>query len=239
VRYAPTDENRAGNPYHAAAAVASLVLLIVWVARGRPEAGLPLLLLLLAGASFFLLSSLIQFSVFGGRYHLPFFVMAAPAVGYVVGRCRSSWLVAGLAVALALSSLSTLLRLQTRPLLEDRHGYSLLASPRSSLYFTTGHGLEAPYREVAERIEAAGCSSVGIMLSGDAAEYPLWPLLGAPRAALDIQWIVAGTPSARYTDPAFAPCAVVCDGSCPVEWASVRELPLALQASVLRLYLAP
>jgi hypothetical protein len=239
VRYSPTDENRAGNPYHAAASIVSLAMLILWVARRRQDSGPALLLLLLAGASFLLLSIMIKFSVFGGRYHLPFFVMAAPSVGFVAGRCRSPWLVAGLSVALAVSSQTTMLRLQTRPLLEDRGGYSLLASPRSSLYFTTGHSLEAPYREVSERIEAAGCSSVGIMLSGDAAEYPLWPLLGAPRARLDVQWIVAGTPSARYTDPAFAPCAVVCDGSCPIEWGSVRELPLALQASVLRLYLAP
>jgi hypothetical protein len=103
----------------------------------------------------------------------------------------------------------------------------------------TGHGLEEPYRSVVEGIEVSGCSSVGIMLSGDAAEYPLWPLLGAPRGDLDVQWIVAGTPSDRYADPAFAPCAVICDGSCPDAWTSVRDLPLARQASVLRLFLSP
>jgi hypothetical protein len=239
VRYAPTDENRAGNPYHAAASVVALVLLTIWVARHRRDAGLPLLLLLLAGASFFLLSSLFQFSVFGGRYHLPFFVMAAPAVGYVAGRCRSAWIIAGLSVGLMLTSLSTLLRIQERPLLEDRNGYSLISSPRPSLYFMTGHGLEDPYRAVVDRVEQAGCSSVGIMLSGDAAEYPLWPLLGAPNEDLDLEWIVAGTPSARFTDESFEPCAVVCDGSCPDEWTHVRGLPLALQVSPLRLYLSP
>jgi hypothetical protein len=239
VRYAAADEKRAGNPFHAALAIVALALLLVWVARGRQEARPSLLLLLLAGTSFILLSIMIQFSVFASRYHLPFFVMAAPAVGYVAGRCRSAWIIAGLAVGLMLTSLSTLLRLQERPLLEDRNGYGLFSSPRSSLYFMTGHGLEDPYRAVADRIARAGCSSVGVMLSGDAAEYPLWPLLGAPRADLDVQWIVAGTPSARYADESFEPCAVVCDGSCPDEWTHVRDLPLALQVSPLRLYLSP
>jgi hypothetical protein len=47
-------------------------------------------------------------------------------------------------------------------------------------------------------------------ISGAGAEYPYWLLLGAPRDDLRIEWIVAGTPSAQYSDPEL-PCAIICD----------------------------
>jgi hypothetical protein len=76
-------------------------------------------------------------------------------------------------------------------------------------------GLEEPYRDVAGRVEQAACTSVGVMLGGDSAEYPLWPLLNAPRQPMRIEWIVAGRPAARHVDPTFQPCAAICGGSCP------------------------
>ena len=138
---------------------------------------------------------------------------------------------------MALTSSSWLLRLDQRPLLKDKKGYSVATSPRESMYFTSGHYLEDPYRQMVDRIESASCSSVGIALGGDAAEYPLWPFLGAPRPDLEVQWIVAGTPSAKYADSGFLPCAVICDHSCPQVWTSVRNLPLDRDLSGFRLYM--
>ena len=233
------DENRSGNPVHAVASVVALFLLGVAVVRGDREARLPLLSLLLAAAAFLTLSSMIKFTTFGSRYHLPFFVLMAPPIGYLAGRWRPSWIVAGLAVGMALTSNTWLLHLNQRPLLKDRKGYSVATSPRESMYFTTGHALEDGYRLTVGRIEEASCSSVGIALGGDAAEYPLWPFLGAPRPDLDVEWIVAGTPSARYANPDFVPCAVICDSSCPQEWISVRDLPLDRSYSGFRLFMRP
>ena len=231
------DENRSGNPVHAVAAVVALFLLCLAVLRGDREARLPLLSLLLAASSFLILSSMIKFSVFASRYHLPFFVLIAAPVGYLAGRWRSSWIVAGLAIGMALTSSSWLFRLDQRPLLKDKNGYSVATSPRESMYFPTGYFIEDVYRQMVDRIESASCSSVGIALGGDAPEYPLWPLLGAPRPDLDVQWIVAGTPSAKYVDPDFIPCAVICDYTCPSEWTSVRDLPLDGELSGFRLYI--
>ena len=75
-----------------------------------------------------------------------------------------------------------------------------------------------------------------MMLSGDDPEYLWWVLLGAPKANLRLEWIVSGTPSDRFTDPAFKPCAVICT-SCPTEWKSFRDLPLQYQSGDLRLFL--
>jgi hypothetical protein len=106
------------------------------------------------------------------------------------------------------------------------------------MYFMTGHYMEVPYRTITESVQDAACSSVGIMLSGDGAEYPFWPLLGKPGSETRLEWIVAGTPSARYADPGFQPCAVICDGSCPDDWTEIRGLPVKLNLAGFRLFLS-
>jgi hypothetical protein len=232
------DEKRTGNPLHAVLGLAVAVLLAIAALRGRRETRLALLYLGLVAMTFVLLSSMIKFSVFASRYHLPFFVLLAPAVGYEVGRWKIPWLTAGLSCALALASTSWLFRLNERPLLPDRDGYSVARSPRESMYFMTGHYMEVPYRTITESVQDAACSSVGIMLSGDGAEYPFWPLLGKPGSETRLEWIVAGTPSARYRDPEFQPCAVICDGSCPDDWTEVRGLPVKLNLAGFRLFLS-
>jgi hypothetical protein len=90
-------------------------------------------------------------------------------------------------------------------------------------------------KSVTSQILDAGCNEVGIAISGAGAEYPYWVLLGAPRDDLRIEWIVAGTPSARYTDPNFEPCAVICD-TCD-DASSYRGLPLVAVKGKIRLYL--
>ena len=179
------------------------------------------------------------YATFGSRYHLPFFVLIASPIGFLAGRWRSSWIVDVLAVGMALTSSSWLLHLHERPLLKDADGYSVATSPRESMYFMTGHALEERYHQTVGRIEEASCSSVGIMLGGDSAEYPLWAFLDVPRPDLDAQWIVAGTASARYVDPDFVPCAVICDYSSPQDWTSVRDLPLDRDLSGFRLFMRP
>jgi hypothetical protein len=104
-----TDEKRAGNTLHAMIGLIATALLAVAVLRGRRAARLTLLYLGLVAATFVLLSSMIKFSVFASRYHIPFFVLLAPAVGYEAGRWRRPWLAAGLACA-GVASGSWLLR---------------------------------------------------------------------------------------------------------------------------------
>jgi hypothetical protein len=233
------DETRSGNPLHAAISLALAGILGVIVARGDRRAIIALAYLGLAALCFLLLSSLFKFTVFGSRYHLPFFVLLAPVFGYVVGRMRSPWMAVALGALMLFASRAWLLDLHERPLLPDPMGRSVLTSPRSSLYFILAPGLEEPYLAVVDQLREAACPAVGIMLSGDGAEYPWWPLLGEPRGRTRLEWIVAGTPSARYVDPDFQPCAVICDVSCPGEWTQVRGLPLALDQAGLRLYLSP
>jgi len=113
----------------------------------------------------------------------------------------------------------------------------LLHAPRLEQTFRHSPGLSRLYPNLTVPILSQECAHVGIALLGDGAEYPLWTMLGAPRQGLRIEWLVVGTPSARYADPSFEPCAVICQG-CPLEDDQLRGLPVFLQQAQYTLYMA-
>jgi hypothetical protein len=187
---------------------------------------------------FLILSMMFKWKVTGARYQLPFFVLAAPIAGMVLHSWRRRWaadLVIGFFFA---GAIPALLLNPSRPLLNSVSGAeveSVLVEPRAMLYFANA-GYEAkPYLDMTGLIQDDSCSSVGIMLPGGEIEYQIWALLGAPRPDLQIEWVVAGTPSARYADPGFSPCAVICL-ECPEEWEELSGLPLQYQSVPFRLY---
>jgi hypothetical protein len=147
----------------------------------------------------------------------------------------------GLCFLLLLLCLPWLVGVRQRPLIPlQAEGVvgSILVEPRTSLLFANNRGLERPYTAMTRLIEAAGCQNVGVALGGNSAEYPLWALLGEPgRGAHRIEWIVDGTPSAQLRDPAFEPCALVCE-SCPAGWEDYHGMPEAYRRGSFRLFLA-
>jgi hypothetical protein len=114
---------------------------------------------------------------------------------------------------------------------------SILVEPRKTLYFANYRAREDQFSTIVDKIQQANCSTVGIALSGNGAEYPIWVLMGAPRPDLEIEWLVGGTPSEKYTKPDFEPCAVICQ-HCPDSWDSVRGLPMVYKVADLQLYQA-
>jgi hypothetical protein len=239
--YAPIpDETRSGNPIHALIIVLStIVLAFVWRRRGEAQ---PLWMMLLALSGFFLLSITIRFTLFGSRYHLPFFILAAPAVGYLVGINPIRRAAPVLGIGLVVAAWPWLTALQSRPLLRDPDragGESVLLEERDKLYFAFAPGQYEHLQNVVHMLSENSCRSLGVMFSGDAPEYPLWAYMNAPSDDLTIRWLVAGDPSARYVQGEFEPCGVVCDQSCPPDWTEVRGLPLFYSSGHLRLYLNP
>lgn len=231
---ARSGELRSGNLLQAIFMVVGFSALVVLACRGDSRARTVLGYTALVGLGFVVQSSVVRFSSFGSRYHLILFVLLAPAVAWVFRSLPRVVLVA-LGFGLVAYAWPWLFRLEPRPLVADRSGRSVLTMARESLYLPPA--LEFPYREIAATIRQASCDAVGVMLRGDAAEYPLWVYLGAPRADLTIEWIVAGTPSERYRRTDFEPCAVVCDSSCPMDWTMVGDLPWRLELSGYRLYM--
>ncbi len=232
-------EDQVSNPLHAWLYLMVVgALLLRRKVVGRPLMGYGVAV----AATFVLLSWIFKWQIFGNRYQLPFFVLFAPLVGVAITLLvRDRWArVAG--AALVLAGLPWLVGLRSRPLIPPRVDPivgSVLVEERQHLYFANGLYLEPVYTPMAGTIREAGCSTVGLMLPGNGAEYLWWVLLGAPRGDLEIEWIVADTPSARFERTDFHPCAVICEG-CPEGWEVIRGLPLVYGSSdsEYRLYLA-
>ena len=237
IRQTNTSELTTGNPVH---------LLIILIAAGivavRGKAWSPALLIygLTVASTVLVFSFIFKWQPFGSRYHLPFFILSAPLIGYVVERVFSGTVVSLLGLLLVLSSYPWLTGIRSRPLIPipDRpYISSVIVEPREKMYFGNARELEPPYQTMTNLIRSAECSEVGIFLSGNGIEYPIWALLGAPRDSLQIEWIVAGTPSERYAKPDFHPCAAICQ-SCPSDWTTVRGLPQTYEYGKYRLFLA-
>jgi len=206
-----------GNPLHAFLLLLGVVLSSVRLRR-MPRYYPAYLLSVVAGLVF--LSLMLKWQVFGNRYSLAFFVLAAPlaSVSFDAILPRASY--RPLAILLVLSSIPWVFSLKERPLFPKpiHHGrQSVLLRDRQDMYFDSIPSRRGPYVQIADMIRESGCNAVGIAISGayPAAEYPFWVLLGAPDPNLRIEWLVAGTPSSRFRDADFSPCAVICDNSCP------------------------
>ena len=227
-------EDRTGNPVHL-----FFILLAAGIAIFNKKIGRPVRIYALAAIVTFLLFSIGNtYQIFGNRLLIPFFLLCAPLVGLVAARWRA-WLSLASGFLLVLAGLPWLLSLQSRPILPIRGqtvSTSILEAPRQEMYFANVGGLGADQKTVVNLVQRAACTQVGLMLKGDDPEYLWWVLLGAPNPKLRIEWMVSGTPSARFTDPAFKPCAVICT-SCPEEWKAVSGLPLQYQSGDLRLFL--
>jgi hypothetical protein len=76
------------------------------------------------------------------------------------------------------------------------------------------------------------------MLGGDDPEYLWWVLLGAPWNSDRLEWIVSGTPTVRFVDPNFHPCAVICT-TCSEDANKTYGLPLVANIGGIRLFAAP
>jgi hypothetical protein len=231
-----TGEDLVGNLVHSLLILLTAGLTLLW---GRRLGALPVGYMLAAAGTFVLYSLVFKWQIFASRLHFPFFVLFAPLVGYTLARLFHPNTARLTGIILLLSSLPWLLSINSRPLfpLPNRSLVgSVLTEPRMRLLFANGLDYEGPFETMTGMVQGAGCDQIGVALSGHGAEYPLWVLLGAPQAPVEIEWLVGGNPSERYADPVFQPCAVICQ-KCPDSWDTVRGLPKVYDDTRFRLYL--
>jgi hypothetical protein len=110
-----TAEARAGNLYQGFLIMVTFLLLAVFWKRlkGRSVH----IYNLTVTANFLLLSYVMLFSAFASRYHLPFFVLYAPIVGYVLGKILSPGITFFTCIGLVVASWSWVVGIQSRPLI--------------------------------------------------------------------------------------------------------------------------
>jgi len=153
-------------------------------------------------------------SIWGMRYQLPFFVMAAPVVGGVWTAGRRAWPAHVLGIGLLIAALPWVLFNNTRPLIgrtpwPTRVG-SILTTPPAALMFAIRPELRPSYEQAVKTVESLSCREVGLRIDSGHMEYLFWWLLGAPEDGTHIESIHTFRSLERLLDREFHPCAILC-----------------------------
>lgn len=229
-------EDLVSNPYHALTVIISFILLLVLIRKLGLRA---LFYALCVITGFIVYSGFYKWHLFNVRYHLSFFVLIAPIFGLSFGAFEKIKWGTVIGLFLLVTSIPVLFSIPSRPLIPIKGiapQPSILMQSREKLRFANCPDCYFPYKSIVDKIEAGNCSTIGIMLNGDSGEYLFWRLFHLPQQELRIEWIVSGTPSARYKPVDFTPCAVICEG-CGSEQASIRGLRLFTMEAGYALYM--
>ena len=227
-----TSSTQSGNTLHAHLLLVSVLVSIYFLIKKKldPALWLPIAL---GGAGYIILSAVIKWQVFGARYSLAVFFLMAPIFGAVVSKIPFKWVQAVCGLALVGLTLPWLVSIHDRSLVPLRRFTS-----SESLFVSNRFDFEPQYPVLAalrEWIERYDCDQIGIYGTGALTEYNIWSALDAPREDIRIEWLVAGTPSAKYIDEGFSPCLIVC-AQCSPELEEIRGLVPVLDDFYYTLY---
>ena len=189
-------------------------------------------------AGFILYSAAVKWQIFGARYFLVFFFIAAPIFGAVLERIRSKVFHGLFALILIFSSWPWLLAAELRPLVSDTrfsNSPSILQAERIELLLGAPQEGFPGLMQLPETAQALDCYEIGIYGGGAATEYLVWAVLGAPFNQYRLGWIVAGSPSSAYIDPSFDPCLIICQ-DCPAEQETIRDFQRFFKGSRFDIY---
>ena len=228
------EESFAGNSLHAYSFILISILAFIFFRKFSPRLFIFMFVVI---STFVVFCFVFKWQVFSSRYHLPFFVLFAPVAGVCLEGILPKKLNFLLGIGFIILAWPWLLNLENRPLI------AYVSTLQSSSFTQMIRKVSYPgqreydaYKAITDKIVDANCSTVAIMISGNGTEYPFWANLGAPRDDLEIQWVVVGTPSDKYMDESFEPCAAICQ-YCPKEWTTFRDLMLVYEDHNHQLFL--
>jgi hypothetical protein len=208
------NENLAGNPLHlGVAAVAFAGIILLWARRreaGPRRAGI---YAAAVAASVLLVFTILDFDLYGVRYQIPFFVAMAPIVGVAAeALLRPRAVLAASLVMLLLGAPWVLLNgsrpaigLKPRTMID-----SVFDETPQVILMANWTQLRDSYFGAADAVRESGCRSIGLRLDSHDLEYAYWWLLDAPQSGIRLENIDPPPHLARYVDPEFRPCAIIC-----------------------------
>jgi len=237
VKWFMTDEMIAGNPLHAFLLLLSVLICIVRSFSKSLSKSL-IVLCVTTSLAFIIYSSIFKWQIFGARYQLSFFLMFTPVFVYLIEHIdRKRWIRLGLALFMLVIVSPWLFFIQTRPVIVW-HGVTSEPSifeNADALYYSSADMNQA-FTQLGSDIRESNCRDIGIRARGGSLSYLYWHALDKPNDDFRIEYLVAGTPSARYADDTFEPCAVICE-DCPSEQVVYNDLPLNKDYGYFKLYL--
>jgi 4-amino-4-deoxy-L-arabinose transferase-like glycosyltransferase len=231
-------EDSAGNLLHLVMLSASTVAVAILAFRRRDGVLGAYALATVAGYGALTLVSAAT-DLWGLRYQLSFFIIGAPLVAVAATALSRRWLTSAMIALLLLASVPYVAMNGTRPLVASpprTRSASILTAPTIDILSNASPRLGANYEAAAQTVLASSCREVGVSLRRGDLEYILWRLLAAPQSGVRIETISPSPETARFADPDFRPCAIVC--TVCAEQAAVESNPLALDLGYVRVYLA-
>lgn len=210
-------EDMAGAPIHL---VLFLFVLIVLALHWRE---IPQVLWYSFGVigAFILFCALLRWERWNVRYQMPVVALGCVVIGLIIDRYFSRWTPA-VAVVLLLSAAPFALRNELRPLLPVKISMrrpilswtrdNIFTQTRTELYFADlRQDLRVPYVSAAKAIQAQECRNVGVDVSFEDVDYPLYALLDVNQKKPNVWYSgVFNQTSAYARSDRPAPCAVVC-----------------------------
>lgn len=135
--------------------------------------------------TFLVYFTIITWQPWGARLHLPFFLLASPLIGMAVARMSWKKIRAGILAALGTASFMPLFFCLEHPLgpaswlrhYRDGITHFLTSSRDEQMFNLWCHYMRYPYMKAADFLARQKPESIGVDLSDDGIEYPLWVLL--------------------------------------------------------------
>jgi hypothetical protein len=220
-------EDRAGNPLHMLLVPLTMIALLALAGLGRIKGREVLWYSLAVIGSFCALTLVVHYDQYGVRYQVPFFVAWAPVFGVVlakVGERRLAPLVSFLFLLIALPwvflntsrpliavrNTPEKFAIRSLPFISGTMTGSVLAADPKTILFANWPALQKPYSAMTQAVLATDCKEVGLRIDSHDMEYAFWWLLGAPQNGMRLQVVSYPDNLARYADPSFKPCAIIC-----------------------------
>jgi 4-amino-4-deoxy-L-arabinose transferase-like glycosyltransferase len=154
-----------------------------------------------------LFCSVLRWQIWNCRYHIPLLLFFMPLAAAVLVPRMPRWLASALATGLLLFGCVIVASNQSRLIFNAAYR----AQPRLQQYFFSplGEQFYAPMRDAVREIVASRCNAVGLKLSPDDAEYPLWLMLrdAGFKGRIDHQFVEG--PSARLPGPERLPDVII------------------------------
>ncbi|MGD1716150.1 glycosyltransferase family 39 protein [Dapis sp. BLCC M172] len=167
-----TNEDVAGNPLHLLLIIGSFFVLTfnkkIWTNKLLIKYGIVLVL------GFILFASLLTWSPYRCRLHLPLFILFSPLVAIVFSKSFPKQVSYFLAILVLFLSYKWVLFNSVRPLIGENN---IFQSSRVEQYFQTQPKYQQFYLDEVVRVESNQCKNIGLTFKNSSFEYPLLVLL--------------------------------------------------------------
>jgi hypothetical protein len=149
-----------------------------------------------------------KWQIWNSRLQFTVFVLASPLIATVLF-ASSRRLIAATAILVGLAGFGWTFANQTRPLFSVPFG----RQERLERYFANRVDLWPTFQAITASISRASCRRIGLRISTDPFEYPLWVLLRDAGLRPEIRHLQSMHMAELPPDPTFHPCAVLSAGT--------------------------